>query len=410
MRIDDPFRWLLMLRVGALAVLVISFCLCGWAQENRLGNPPGTVDRLVLIEGAQALMGRAARAEGVEASADGSGVQLAAGATAGVLELKPVAPDIPFNELLPSWNGHAPDGTGFRVSLSAGPTGWFEAGTWGTVPGAPEKRSTLSLPGGAYFLDYLVLEQPAKSVSVRVEMFRPDAATPSPVVRLIALAATNSTGDRRLAKRFGADKPPVSAALARLETTRTAVVPFRSQVVPNTKWIGRLCSPASVAAALEHFGAGRPTQEVAASVYDPTCDMFGVWHRNVQGAAQMGVRGYLRRFRNFDDVAEELARGSVIAASIRFKFGELDPRHLPPMYRKRGTEGHIVIVEGFAPGGGVIVNDSASKDYGRHNVWRQEDLAKAWFDKGGVAYVFTGPVSSAKPAKPAEPVARGRVR
>ncbi|MCX7717264.1 MAG: C39 family peptidase [Candidatus Sumerlaeaceae bacterium] len=387
-----------MLRVAFVFVWLGALWQAGWAQENRLGNPPGTVDRLVVIEGAQALLSRAARSDGIEASPDGSGVQLAAGATAGVLELKPVAPEIPFNEVLPSWNGYAPEGTGFRVSLSAGRTGWFEAGTWGSVPNTPEKRSTLALTGGSYFLDYLVLEQPAKTVAVRVELFRPEPSAPSPVVRLIALALTNSTGDRRLAKRFGAGKPAVSAALARLETTRSATVPFRSQVVPNTKWIGRLCSPASVASALEHFGVNLPTQEVAAKVYDPSCDMFGVWHRNIQGAAQMGLRGYLRRFRNFDDVAEELARGSVIAASIRFKFGELDPRHLPRMYQKRGTEGHIIVVEGFAPGGGVIVHDSASKDFGRHNVWRQEDLAKAWFDKGGVAYVFTGLAAGAKKA------------
>ena len=397
-----------MLRVAVLAVWLSALCWIGQAQENRLGNPPGTVDRLVVIEGARALLSQAPRAEHIEATADGSGVQLAPGAVSGLLELKPVTPDIMFNELLPSWNGHAPEATGFRVSLNAGPTGWFEAGTWGTVPGAPDKRSTLSLPGGAYFLDYLVLNEPAKSAAVRVELFRPDPAAASPVFRLLALSATNSTGDRRLAKRFGVDRPAVSAALAQLQTTRTATVPFRSQVVPNTKWIGRLCSPASVAAAMEYFGVNLPTQEVAATVYDPSCDMFGVWHRNVQGAAQMGIRGYLRRFRTFDDVAEELARGSVIAASIRFKFGELDPRHLPRMYRKRGTEGHIIVVEGFAPGGGVIVNDSASKDYGRHNVWRQEDLAKAWFDKGGVAYVFTEPAAGTR--QTATPRARAKVR
>jgi hypothetical protein len=195
-------------------------------------------------------------------------------------------------------------------------------------------------------------------------------------------------GDKKLWEEFGDKRPVISTALKDLKTTETLTVPFRSQSVRKREWIGNICSPVSVCMAIEHFGKRQSTEEIAGAVYDPQVKMFGIWTRAVQVAAQHGIRGYVRRFRNWDEVRTHVKQGAVICCSIRFKRNEVtDP---PIIYRKRGTTGHIIVIKGFLPGGRVITNDSASRRYGRNLVWRLDDLARAWFDKGGVAYVFTG--------------------
>jgi hypothetical protein len=60
-----------------------------------------------------------------------------------------------------------------------------------------------------------------------------------------------------------------------------------------------------------------------------------------------------------------------------------------------------VVIKGFAPGRRVVTHDSASKDHGPNESWREDDLGKAWFDKGGVAYVFTGSTPQAPSGGPA---------
>jgi hypothetical protein len=274
-----------------------------------------------------------------------------------------------------------------RAGNKSGWTPWFLAGTWGGLDDTSTSR-IVEFPAGKYDLDSLILTTPMDRFEVRVDLVRANPSVPSPAFRLFAVSYSNTLGDRRLARRFGAGKPALSTALKNLATTESQQVAFRSQVVPNAKWIGRICAPASMSMAASRFNLDLPTQQVAEMLYDPASDLFGVWHRSIQGLAQEGIRGYMTRFRNWDDVRAELARGSAVSASIRFKFGEI--QNPPRIYEKRGTEGHIVTLVGFAPGGKVLVHDSARKDYGMFNLWDQDQLAKAWFDKGGVAFVFTG--------------------
>jgi hypothetical protein len=161
-------------------------------------------------------------------------------------------------------------------------------------------------------------------------------------------------------------------------------------VVPNKKWIGRICSPCSINMVLGHFGIRESTQDVAAMLYDPVSDAFGVWHRSVEGGAQLGLRGYVTRLRNWNDVTDLLKHGDLICASIRFRPEEVQDPIRAFGRRKHGTEGHLILIKGVTSDGRVITHDTASKDYGVNLAWKKEELAKAWFDKGGVAYVFSG--------------------
>ncbi len=376
-----PNKW------GACLLMTLALVRPGCAA-NTLANPRYATDGLKQIAGASALLS-GAKSENVQPARKSGGLELKPGAASGTVVLAPVRTDFEFNELIPSWNGHAPADGGFRVWMRAGSADWmspwFEAGTWGRLGDEPTTRGAV-FPGGHYDVDYLKLDRPANTVEIRVDLVRNGARGESPSLSAITLSYTNSTGNAKVFRKFGR---PQSGKAPSVAPDQLLDVPFRSQVVPTKTWIGRICSPASVSMATAYFGSPATTQEVAAMLYDPPSDLFGVWHRSVQGAAQLGVNGYLRRFRNWEDVQAEIRRGSVICASIRFRLGEL--RQPPRVYQRRGTEGHIVVVKGFAPGGRVVTHDSASKDYGPNESWLAEDLARAWFDKGGVAYVFVPP-------------------
>jgi hypothetical protein len=382
--------------VQMLVVLYgLAFAGSGWA--NVLVNPPYTVDDLKIVEGASALLKGAGKLN-IQAVRNGRGVAVGSARkgdrlTTGGIMLEPIEARFPFNEAVPSWNADCPAGAGFRVWMRYGGPGgdgpWFEAGTWGTVPDETTTR-TAALPLGKYDTDTLLLNQPCNKLQFRFDLFcAPDGA--SPVIRMVALSYSNTTGDQTLWKKFGSSKPALSKALTDLKTTEALKIPFRSQVVSEKGWTSRVCSAAATAMVLAYYGTDVPVLDMARLLHDRPVNGFGVWHRTVQGPAQLGLRGYITRFRNWDDVRAQLKKNSAVCASIRFKLDEIS--ELPQQYRKRGTEGHIVVIKGFAPGGRVIVQNSGSKDWGPDQLWRQDDLARAWFDKGGVAFVFTGPVA-----------------
>jgi hypothetical protein len=375
-----------MLRQLIPLVLLLSLTASAPAQ-NSLRYPQNTVDGLLLLEGASSLL-QGAQSQGVRPTGDGMAVELIDGVRDGFITLSSLPTDFPFNEAIPSWNGYAPENTGFlvrmRPSSARGDMEWLEAGRWGAIAETQTTR-VVNLRYGKYDIDTLLLSLPVRNVDVRIDLVRADPGAPSPNVRLFALAYTNSLGDPALFQKFGRAGHGSAGRAAEVN------IPYRSQVIPNKKWIGRICSPASITMALATYGIKVETQDVAASLYDSVADAFGVWNRSIQGGAQYGLRGYIRRYRNWDDVAQQLAQGSVICASIRFKAGEVVDPLAAHKLRKKGTEGHLVIVKGLTADGRAIVHDTASKDHGVSSIWSQEDLGKAWFDKGGVAYVITGP-------------------
>jgi len=114
--------------------------------------------------------------------------------------------------------------------------------------------------------------------------------------------------------------------------------------------------------------------------------MFGNWNRAVQRAAELGMDAWLTRFRDWDHVKAQIARGQPIVASIRFKKGEF------PSAILKSTAGHLIVIRGFTPTGDVIVNDPANKK-GNGVVYKADELAKAWFGHGGVGYVISRPTT-----------------
>jgi hypothetical protein len=133
---------------------------------------------------------------------------------------------------------------------------------------------------------------------------------------------------------------------------------------------------------LHYYGIDRPTLENCLAIYDADYRLFGNWNRAVQRAGELGLDAWIARFRNWDQVKAEIAAGRPIVASIRFEKGTF------PSALYADTDGHLLVIRGFTPGGDVIVNDPGNRAKGNGVVYKATELAHAWFDNGGVGYVI----------------------
>jgi hypothetical protein len=174
------------------------------------------------------------------------------------------------------------------------------------------------------------------------------------------------------------------------EWARDLKVPFRGQgdfKNPKALW-GMICSPTSISMVLSFYGIDKTTVENAMAIYDSQYDMFGNWGRAVSRAGELGLDAQLERFRNWDQVHARIAQGTPVIASIRFKRGEVKG------FLYEFTLGHLIVIRGFKSNGDVIVNDPARRDKGNGVIYKPEELAKAWFNNGGVGYVITKPTTA----------------
>ena len=380
---------LLFRTVVVLAAVVLG--MEGFMKDARAGNPlknpPFSLDGLVLLEGAEDLLESAEEANGVVASPAGRWLELEQEAAFGRLITRRVKGRFPFNESIPSWNGRCPDGTGFRIYLRVGKgaewTPWVEMGMWGDLPSREEKKLT-SFEDGWVDVDILFSARPTDEFQFRLDLHRSESAAGCPGIRLLAMSYSNTAQDKELWEHHSLGEQTKHSPCG---TEIRLEIPYRSQHWETTENRGSICSPTSVSMALEAYGILMKTADVAALALDPDHGIYGNWSRNIQVGAHHGLRGYLDRFRDWGKVRRELEKGHILSASIRFNRDQL----ARPPYPVSG--GHLLIVRGLTENGDVITNDPAlGKDNrGDGFVWKAEDFEKAWFDHGGVAYVFTGP-------------------
>jgi peptidase C39-like protein len=351
------------------------------ALTNRLVDRPGMADRLIMLESAA----HWEKGERKLVKVDGELIVMSGGGekdyprqgwwTSPEIQLL-----MPGTEFIPSWNGSVPANTGVRLELRTGRKGdwspWLYFGSWGKTPRIGEK--TTSFDDGEVYIDNLILEREAAAVQVRVWLYSYEMESGvSPQIRRIALS-------------YSGHAPQLAAAdlaaikLEKSQWARDLKVPFRTQKDAPPALANQICSPTSVSMVMQYWGVNRPTIENALAIYDGEYDLFGNWARAVQRAGELGLEGWVERFRNWEKVKEEIAMGRPVIASIAFRKGEF-----PSAVISR-TNGHLIVIRGFTEGGDVIVNDPASREKGEGAVYKAEELGKAWFGHGGVGYVIRG--------------------
>ncbi|MEE2940353.1 MAG: C39 family peptidase [Planctomycetota bacterium] len=285
----------------------------------------------------------------------------------------------PFTEALPSWNVAAE--TPFTVDVRARPHGspwspWLRIGDWNLPARTDEVPTTFDR--GRVAVDVLRLISPMDELQLEV---RPADEGGSLAPLDITVTVVLSSMDDLAGALEAADAEPWPEPV-QLE------VPARSQREDGGDIGHRICSPTSVAMALDHHGVGVGTRTSAAALRDPHHDIYGNWNRAVQGARSFGVEGRLARLSSWTATAAVLAAGSPVVASIRAGEGELDGAPYS------STAGHLLVITGLGPEGRVHVNDPAARSAADvPRVYSRADMTRVWLANGGVAYLFDGPAA-----------------
>ena len=294
-----------------------------------------------------------------------------------------VKTDLPFTELLPSWNPDCPPDTGLRLDVrtrdarSGRWSPWFYLGSWGRTL-AKENRVTDN-DFGRVHIDWLDLHRPADAYQARVTF---NAFTlnekVNPSLRRLAISHSGVV-------RNHVESDPNDLQRAGASPAYDIPVPFRAQGLAAKPLRPQVCSPTSVSMVMQYLGLDRPTDENALAMYDAENDMFGNWGRAVAWAGENGFDAWLTRFRNWDQVKQTLAQGQPIIASIRFKKGEC------PSFVIDHTAGHLIVIRGVTRDGDLIVNDPASRTHGNGAIYKSDDMTRAWLNHGGVGYIIRKP-------------------
>ena len=298
-------------------------------------------------------------------SDDGTSLQLAEGTVSGYFTLTPDTLPASFNRGLPSWNGTAlHEECGFKISMrfKYGPSwsSWLTVGYWKNYIW-PSYGST-SYAAGEIDYDYVVLDDFHTAWQWRVEFKRQQADDPSPTINKLSFYASDqATTDNINLTAIVSDDPP------------EIFIPtnFVCQYNVDPEIGGSICSPTSTVLAIRSYGIEVDPYDFAVDNYDDYWNLFGIWPRAVQNAAEYQLDGAVTRYRTWSQAYDTLAAGGRVVMSVG-----------PPLY-----SGHLMMLAGFDSQGDPIVHDPARQN-GEAYEYNKMSLSQSWFTKGGVSYTF----------------------
>lgn len=278
----------------------------------------------------------------------------------------------PARQLLPTFSVLTAREYSFRFEMSVLAGGawspWVAAASLGPLPFAPLGGSTDAVTAD---IDVFLAPRPVKAVRLQLRLAAPDPRAVLEAPWFVALSA--SDGEPAAA---GPWAPPAGVNLA--------VPPFSQMTMPSDVRM-RICSPVSVAMVLGYFGRQVDAEALAAEMYHPGVDRYGVWPAAVMAAGRRGLGGYLLRFPDWESAAWCLRRGIPIVASVRYGPGELAGAAIAE------TAGHLVVLTGYEDDD-VLVNDPAAPGPAAvARRYRRQELGRVWLERAGVGYVLFAP-------------------
>jgi hypothetical protein len=299
--------------------------------------------------------------------------------------------EIPWNELILSWNADAPVGTFLKVeasALSAGhATKFYTLGDWSPDNKAFPRSSVRNQKDsdGSVRTDTLALTQLADAVQIRVTLGGAGGARPT--LKFLGASFSNTK------------VPTAALAPNRAAWGKVVATPERSQhgYPDGSGW----CSPTSLSMALARWAEilNRPEMnlsvpQVAGAVYDENYGGTGNWAFNTAFAGSFdGMRSYVTRFDDLSEVENWIAAGIPVILSARWDW--LKPG------RPLDSAGHLIVCIGFTENGDVIVNDPAARlDRGQtvRQIYQREAVLHSWSSSHHTVYLVY-PITARLPEK-----------
>ena len=258
-----------------------------------------------------------------------------------------------------------------RLELSARVHGTWSAWVGGVGLGPAPFVPLPDAPTLAVDVDVFRAPAPVDAVRLRARVRAPSPASVLAAPWLLSLSASGA-----LASDGVAAAPATAARLA---------VPALSQMECEAALAPRICSPTCVAMVLGYWGRAIDAAALAAEMFHPGSDLYGVWPAAVLVAGRRGIAGYLLRFPDWPAAVWCLELGLPIIASIRYAAGELSGAAV------RETPGHLVVLTGL-DGADVLVNDPAAPTAATvARRYRIDEMARVWLGRTGVGYVLFPP-------------------
>lgn len=258
-----------------------------------------------------------------------------------------------------------------RIELSARIGGAWSPWIAGVGLGPASFPPLASAPPLSVDVDVIRSALPVEAVRVRARL-RAEAVSALVVApSLLTLSAAREAAPSRAPE---AARRPVRLA-----------VPALSQMECEPAIARRICSPTCVAMVLGFWGRAVTPAAIAAEVFHPATDLYGIWPAAVRAAGRRGVAGYLLRFPDWVSAAWCLEQGLPVIASVRYAAGAVRGAAMAE------TTGHLVVLTGL-DGDDVLVNDPAAATAATvARRYRAADVAHAWLDGTGVGYVLFPP-------------------
>ena len=313
------------------------------------------------------LIQRISSFNGTELSKDGKRIVLSDGITNGDVTFNPDSSDYPFNRVLPSWNGNVPnDYSSFKVTIrffeaSGTWSPWLTVGFWKANIWSTYGQTSYS--GGKINIDNAVLNSYHRKWQFKVIMKRTSSSQPSPeLYKLSFFASDQKVTDNVNITSIVNDKPP------------KIFIPteFFYQYSLDPDIGGDICSPTSVSMAIRSYNIEVDPLQFAKDTKCPYWEIFGIWPRVVQNAAEYGLDGAVTRYRTWSQAYETLAAGGRVVMSVG-----------SPLY----PNGHLMMLAGFDASGNPLMHDPA-RSSGYSYKFNKTSLSESWFNKGGIAYSF----------------------
>jgi hypothetical protein len=302
-------------------------------------------------------------------------VRLLPRAVSGTIKTAELVPDRPFTEAIVSWEASAPEGTWIEMRARARVgerwTRDYVMGIWSESPmraSVDEQKDA----DGDVATDTLVLTKPATALQLSVTLV---SARPGQSPRLRGLHAVVSARE----------PPPDPLQPDRRAWGIDLGVPPRSQMLyPHGGEVW--CSATSTAMVLDYWGIRVHVPEAAAQIYDWMYDGTGNWPFNTAFAAVRAgpaLETFVTRLYQVEQLERLIAIGLPIVASV--SFGKNEIKNAPIA----STDGHLIVVRGFAVNGDVIVNDPAAPwDDLVHLTYNRQAFDRAWSRSGRMIYLM----------------------
>lgn len=285
-----------------------------------------------------------------------------------------------FKSLVASWNALTPSGTSVeieaRINVGGYWSNWHSWGHWSTNELSSSVTQDVDDTLATIDTDTLQVKTGnATKAQLRVHLHTSDPRQ-TPVLKLLGASVKPLKRDLMVDQHAH-------------HVDRVISTPAYSQEIRDPKLAPGICSPTTIAMAVNRQNADILPEEAALRNLDEAYGGFGNWSFSTALAGSLGYRAYAA-YTNLDGLRQQIADGYPVGVSVAYT-NNPDNGELPYVANTPGdTTGHLLLVTGFTKLNNVdyvVVNDSyADSDDDAKRLYRVDQFSEAWHTR--LAYII----------------------